>query len=218
DGSIRLDLIDDDSIIDAAGNPLGGAGAGTGSVTGPTYTIDKTAPIVSSITRLDATPTNAASVHFAMSFSEAVSGVDSGDFTLTTSGTSGASITSLSGSGSSYTVTVATGTGDGAIRLDLVDDDSIIDAAGNPLGGAGAGNGSVTGPTYTIDKMAPVVSAITRLDATPTNAASVHFAVAFSEAVTGVDAGDFTLTTTGVSGASITSVSGSGASYTVTVA
>src|SRR5207248_2706353 len=108
--------------------------------------------------------------------------------------TSGASITSLSGSGASYTVTVATGSGDGAIRLDLVDDDSIADAAGNVLGGAGAGNGGVTGPTYSIDKTAPVVSAITRLDATPSNAASVRFAVAFSEAVSGVDSGDFTLT------------------------
>src|SRR5207244_562155 len=147
------------------------AGAGTGSVNGPTYTIDKTAPVVSAITRLDATPTNAASVRFAVSFSEAVSGVDAGDFALTTGGTSGASIASLSGSGASYTVTVATGTGDGAIRLDLIDDDSIADAAGNVLGGTGAGNGSVTGPTYTIDKTAPAVSALTRLDATATNAA-----------------------------------------------
>src|SRR5207248_2132704 len=186
DGAIRLDLVDDDSIADAAGNPLGGAGAGTGSVTGPTYTIDKTAPVVSAITRLDATPTNAASVRFAVAFSEAVSGVDAGDFTLTTSGTSGASIASVSGSGSSYTVTVATGTGDGLIRLDLVDDDSIIDAAGNVLGGPGTGNGSVTGPTYTIDKTAPVVS-IQRpaQQANPTSTQPILFAVRFSEPVIG---------------------------------
>src|SRR5207237_8682129 len=131
---------------------------------------------------------------------------------LTTASVTRAWIMSVSGSGSSYTVTVATGTGDGAIRLDLLDAYSTVVASGNPLGGAGAGNGSVTGPTYTIDKTAPVVSAITRLDATPTNAASVRFAVSFSEADSGVDAGDFTLTTTGVSGASIMSVSGSGSS------
>src|SRR5207249_1191736 len=125
DGAVRLDLVDDDSIADAAGNVLSGPGAGT--VTGPTYTIDKTAPAVSAITRLDATPTNAASVHFAVSFSEAVSGVDAGDFALTSSSVYGASIASLSGSRSSSPVTVATGTGDGAIRLDLIDDDSIID-------------------------------------------------------------------------------------------
>src|SRR5439155_1365386 len=134
----------------------------------------------------------------------------------TTGGISGASIASVSGSGSSYTVTVATGTGDGAIRLELVGADCSVGAAGKVVGGPGAG--TVSGPTYTVDKTAPVVSAITRLDATPTIAASVRFAMSFSEAVSGVDAGDFTLTTAGVSGASIMSVSGSGSSYTVTVA
>src|SRR5439155_6813756 len=116
----------------------------------------------------------------------------------------------MSGPGSCNSVAGATDPGDGAIRLDLVDDDSIIDAAGNLLGGPGAGTGSVTGPTYTIDKTAPVVSSITRLDATPTNAASVHFAVSFSEAGSGDDAAAFTLTTSGTTAASIATISGSG--------
>src|SRR5439155_468118 len=188
DGAIRLDLIDDDSIADAAGNVLGGAGTGTGSVSGPTYTIDKDRQSVGERKRLDSTPTNAASVRFrvavrgAVAGIEAVTGVDSGDFTLTTSGTSGASIASVSGSGASYTATVATGTGDGLIRLDLVDDDSIIDAAGNPLGGAGAGTGSVSGPTYTVDKTAPDRKSVAQVEGTATNAASVLYAVSFSEA------------------------------------
>jgi hypothetical protein len=48
---------------------------------------------------------------------------------------------------------VNVGKGNGTIRLDVVDDDSITDAAGNPLGGVGAGNGSFsTGETYIINK------------------------------------------------------------------
>ncbi len=217
DGTLGLNLVDDDSITDAAGNALGGAGTGNGNFTGQIYTIDKTSPTVSSINRADSSPTNATSVHFTVTFSEAVTGVDSSDFALAASGVSGASITNVSGSGGSYTVTVSTGSGDGTLGLNLVDDDSITDAAGNALGGAGTGNGNFTGQVYTIDKTAPTVSSIILADGNPTNADTVHFTVTFSEAVTGVDSNDFALATSGVSGASITNVSGSGSSYTVTV-
>jgi hypothetical protein len=40
--------------------------------------------------------------------------------------------------------------GSGLLGLNLVDDDSITDAAGNHLGGSGARNGDFTGQTYTI--------------------------------------------------------------------
>lgn len=64
----------------------------------------------------------------------------------------------------------------------------------------------------------PVVSSAVRVSATPTNSASVQFTVTIASSVTGVDATDFALTTTGtISGASITGVSGSGTTYTVTV-
>ncbi len=65
----------------------------------------------------------------------------------------------------------------------------------------------------------PSISAITRVNPNPTSAASVQFQVAFDEPVMGVAASDFALTTTGsLSGASVTGVSGSGATYVVTVA
>src|SRR5205807_9698771 len=124
------------------------------------YTIDKTPPTVSAINRVSSSPTNAASVQFAVTFSESVTGVDATDFALAASGVSGASITGVSGSGSSYTVTVNTGTGDGTLGLNLVDDDSIVDVAGNTLGGTGPGNGNFPGQAYTIDKTAPTVSSI----------------------------------------------------------
>ena len=112
-------------------------------------------PIVSSILRADENPTNANSVKFTLTFSKAVTGVNTtapfNDFALHTSGLTGASIAAVSGSGASYTVTVNTGTGSGTIRLDVVDNDSIRDAGNHPLGGSGAGNGSFTGSeVYTV--------------------------------------------------------------------
>src|SRR5207253_1988741 len=92
-------------------------------------------PTVTSITRAGADPTNATSVNFTVTFSESVFQVDTADFALTTSGVSGASIANVSGSGTTYTVTVNTGTGTGTIRLDLVDNDSIVDIDAVPLGG-----------------------------------------------------------------------------------
>jgi hypothetical protein len=79
--------------------------------------------------------------------------VDPVDFTLTTTGVSGASIASVTGSGDTYTVTVNTGTKAGTIRLDLMDNDTIQDASSNPLGGMGLGNGDfITGSVYKVIK------------------------------------------------------------------
>jgi len=220
DGTLRLDITDNDSIMNASAQPLGGAGIGNGDYSiGETYTIDRTPPYVSSILLLDANPVNAASVRFKATFSEAVSGVDLADFNLVLGGgVSGASLTGVSGSGETYTVTVSTGTGDGTIRLDVSDNDSIMDEAGNQLGGFGVGNGDYSsGEVYSIEKFPPNVTNIVRLNNSPTNAAVVSYEVTFSKNVTGVDISDFVLVTSGVSGATITDVSGSASSYVVVV-
>ena len=215
-GTLGLNLADDDSITDAGANRLGGAGAGNGNLTGQTYTIDKTAPTVSSINRVSATPTNLSSVSWTVILSETVTSVDSADFALATSGVTPTSITSVTGSGTTYTVTASTGSGDGTVGLNLVDDDTIIDAATNKLGATGTGNGNLTGQTYTIDKTAPTVTSISRVDASLTNATSVSWTVTFSEPVTGVSSADLTLAASGLTTTSITSVTGSGTTYTVT--
>ncbi|MEJ5344985.1 MAG: Ig-like domain-containing protein, partial [Chloroflexus sp.] len=211
DGSLRLDLNPSGTgISDSAGNAISGGFTG-----GESYTIDKTTPTVVSITRAGADPTNAATATFTVTFSEPVTGLDSADFSLTTTGSiSGASVSSVSGSGAAYTVTVNTGSGDGSLRLDLNPSGTgISDSAGNAISGGFTG-----GESYTIDKTTPTVVSITRAGADPTNAATATFTVTFSEPVTGLDSADFSLTTTGsISGASVSSVSGSGAAYTVTV-
>ena len=177
------------------------------------YGIDTTPPSVSS-TRADADPTDATSVDFMVTFSEYVVGVNAVDFNLTTTGSvSGAAITSVIGAGSTYMVTVDRGTGEGTIRLDVLADDSIRDAVNLPLDG-----GYSSGQFYTIDTTPPTVISSDRADGDPSGKVKVDFTVTFSQAVTGVDPTDFSLTTGGaVSGAFVTGVSGSGDTYTVTV-
>ncbi|MGZ5224291.1 MAG: DUF6701 domain-containing protein [Burkholderiales bacterium] len=57
---------------------------------------------------------------------------------------------------------------------------------------------------------------INRAGADPSNAATVAWTVTFSSSVSGVDASAFTLAATGISGAFISSVTGSGTTWTVT--
>ena len=118
-----------------------------------TWTIDTNAPTVISIMRANPNTIGATSVVFTVTFSESVTGVDITDFSLTTTGVTGASITSITGSGATYTVSVNTGSGNGTIRLDVVDDDSIGDLIPHLLGGTGAGNGNFSGgEVYSIIK------------------------------------------------------------------
>ncbi len=117
-------------------------------------------PNVISIARADATPTSSRTLRFSVLFSTPVTGVDAADFSTTTTGTiAGATVTGASGSGTTYIVTVTTTGGSGTLRLNLVDNDSIIDANSVPLGGVGtssatplnSGDGSyVLGAVYTI--------------------------------------------------------------------
>ena len=223
-GTLGLNLIDNDSIRDiltksAQSHPLGGRGAGNGNfTTGQTYTIQDVPPTVSSITRTGPATTSGSTVDYLVTFTEDVTGVDAGDFAVSASGVAGAAVASVTGSGSTRTVVVNTGTGSGTVRLDLIDDDSIIDATGNALAGIGAGNGNfTTALAYTIDQIAPVVANIVRAGEVTTSGGTANFTVTFSEAVTGVGVDDFALTASGISGAAITGVSGSGANYTVTV-
>jgi surface-anchored protein len=112
--------------------------------------VDGASPLVVSVLRNSDRLTDAASVEYLVTFSEPVTGVDATDFVITTSDAlTGASVSGISGSGASYTVTLATGTGDGTIRLDVVDNGTIVDSNGRPL--AGAANGSfIAGQVFTV--------------------------------------------------------------------
>jgi hypothetical protein len=224
-GSLRLDVSDNDSIVDQAGNPLGGLGAGNGNYTiGGSYTIFKAAPsipVVTGMSRLDPSPTLAGVVRYTVTFSEPVTGVDASDFLPVTSGNiSGAAITEVIGSGNTYTVAMNSGFGDGTLGVSLSDNDSIVNPGNNPLGGAGAGNGNyLAGDVYVIDKNVPLVTGILRSDSNPSGANEVRFLVTFSEPVNGLDAGDFIISPTGgIGGMQLTAVTPvSTSQYLVTV-
>jgi hypothetical protein len=133
------------------------------------FLIDNTPPTVASSLRAKPSPTNHTNVDFTVTFSESVTGVDSEDFALDTSGVTGAAVTGVSGSDTTYTVTVNTGSNDGTIRLDVTDDNNIQDAAGNPLNGE-----YNSGEVYTIDKTAPETQ-IDSHPADPSNSTDASF-------------------------------------------
>lgn len=107
-------------------------------------------PTVVSIKRANPNPSSALFVNFTVTFSEAVSGVDVGDFTLTTNGLPGAAILSINGAGAVYTVTVRTGaqSGSGTLRLDVPLSASAVDSTGNAL----AGRPYTGGQTYNVNQ------------------------------------------------------------------
>ncbi|HNB40366.1 MAG TPA: metallophosphoesterase [Anaerolineales bacterium] len=201
---LRLDFIDNDSVLDLAGNPTN-----VGFTSGGSYSIDRTAPVVTSITPLS--QTNETSVDYAVSFSEPVTGVDGSDFFLFTM--NGASITNVSGSGNQYLVSISLNPGSDSVRLDVNDNDSILDSVGNPLGGIGAFNGNFIGSTFNVAIDTPIATSIIRASNNPTNAANVNFIVTFSEPVDGVDIGDFILSPNAV----ITNITNSNPFYIITV-
>src|SRR5439155_14094588 len=87
----------------------------------------------------------------------------------------------IAGSGTTWTATVNTGSGSGTIGLNLVDDDTIIDVVGSPLGGKGAGNGNFTGEVYTIDKTAPQAGNLVAANITTGGGSTQTFTIVFSD-------------------------------------
>jgi hypothetical protein len=148
EGTIRLIVLSDGTIKDVAGNTIP-----TGLTSPQAYTIDRTSPTVLSITPIGNTTTTDIAVQFLVTFSDSVTGVDSPDFKIvTTGGVVGATVTNVTGNGATRTVTVNTGSGNGTIGLNLVDDNTIVDLAGSPLGGNTAGDGNFTGGTFTVNR------------------------------------------------------------------
>ena len=94
-------------------------------------TVDSVVPTVVSIAPASGASASNTTVNFTASFSEAVTGVSTDDFTLVGTGSATGSIASASGSGSSYTVTVNGITGNGTLKLNLNASTNISDTAGN---------------------------------------------------------------------------------------
>ena len=179
--------IDHYSIMDTEGNPIE-------SSSGNAVAINNASEIltVTSIERSDPAveTTSAQTLVFGVTFSEDVTGVDAGDFALSSGGTGTGSVTNLAGSGSQYLVSVSA-TRDGTYNLDVTQDSGIADAADNPLSSTTPTGADHTYTVNTIpaDTTAPTVASIVR-SARQRRRHTLVFGVTFSEDVTGVDAGE----------------------------
>jgi gliding motility-associated-like protein len=122
--------------------------------------IDGILPTVTSINRIQASPTNLNSVDYTVTFSEAVTGVDVSDFNLSSTGSITTNLASVVGSGNSYTVTINGVVGTGTIKLNLNNSGTgINDLAGNSITG-----GYTNGQVFDIDQT-PLITTVGTLSA-----------------------------------------------------
>jgi hypothetical protein len=171
--------------------------------------------MVASIVRASNNPNNFANVDFIVSFTESMTGVDASDFMI--SGIPNANIINIQNVNPFYIVTVNTAMGDGTLKLDLIDDDSVLNKDLIPLGGQGIGNANFTSAEFfTIDKTPPQITSIVRASNNPTISSSVDFILTFSEPVNFVDASDFVVNTTNLNSV-ITNIQNVNPFYIVTV-
>jgi methionine-rich copper-binding protein CopC len=162
-----------------------GASIGDGTVVQKSFTIPASnGPSVSSSVPASSPVVNATSMSFTVTFSEAVSGVDAGDFSLTATGGVLGSIgtpTSADG-GLTWTVPITSISGSGTIRLDLNSSGTGIatTAASTAIGG-----GYTSGTVHNVDTNAPNAPSVTG----PTSGSykagqTLSFVATFNEAVT----------------------------------
>jgi hypothetical protein len=139
-GTVRVNFIADCLVKDNDAFPV------ANDLSSPAVTIDQTAPQVQSIDLSGPAQTSAGQVQFLVDFGESLQGVDAADFRLArTDSLTGGGVLDVQYSSGRYVVTVSGYSGLGTLGLELIDDDSITDNAGNPLGGPGPGNGDYAG-------------------------------------------------------------------------
>ena len=183
---MRLRLTTDSAITSSV--PTGEAE--NGEVEDYALTVFDASPTPENISRSNPAgeSTNANEVVFAVSFSEDVQNVDTSDFSVNGSGTTGASVTAVSGSGSSYTVTVDVGDAEeGEVNLDVANTTGIQDLTGNDLSTV---TPTGTDQSYTLDNTAPTVQ-IQNVPAETNGAFTATFE--FSEDVNDFVLGDITV-------------------------
>lgn len=188
-GTVGLNLASGQDIYDVIGNPLADGEPTTDEV----YLVDTTAPSLTAFERYDpaASLTDANTLIFDVTFSEAVKSVDTTDFEV--SGGSTATVTNVSQvSSAEYRATVSGGdlsTFSGTVGLNLAAGQDIMDIVNNALP---AGE-PATDKTYEIDREAPELVSIERYDpaSSSTSQTTLVFHVTFNEEVSAVDAGDF---------------------------
>lgn len=210
EGTMNLAVATDSDVEDSVSNGL------ASSVTSSSVTIDRVAPLATSITRSNPTAetTAASQVIFAVEFDESVSGVATNNFSIDATGDqTTATVDSIGGAGTSWTVTVNTVAGTGTLSIDLDSNlSSIVDGLGN-----GMSTSFTAGASYIINREAPTIDSITPVE-TITTESTVSFIVTFAEDVQNFDAAaDVTIGVTGTLANTGVTISGGPAIYTVDV-
>jgi len=154
--------------------------AGT-TYTSPVSTFTTVAAVaVSSLNTLNATPTNAGTVNWTLTFASAVTGLTASNLSLTGAAATGSTVNApgTSNGGLTWNVPVTTGSTDGTLTLNLANATGLSAAISTTL--------PYAGQSYTIDKTPPTVLSVNRQtpSAQQTNNTSVVFRVTYSEPVT----------------------------------
>ena len=200
--TVTLGFADDQDIADLAGNALESTATNTGSTDERTYDLDNTAPTVVSIERRTpaASPTNADSLTWRVTFDESVRNVNAGDFQV--DGTSATvSVVEVQGTDDkAYDVTATGGdlaTLNTTVTLGFVSGQNITDELDNPLTDT-ATTGATDERAYDLDNTAPTVVSIKRQAPSTENTSEgvLNWTVTFSELVENVDKTDFAVTGT----------------------
>lgn len=212
DGTLGINLVDDDSITNVSSMPLGGAGADNGSFTGgEDYTIDHTSPQVVAVTTTAASITNANTINFAVRFSEDMQGFDEADDLAITAEGVDYTWATITGGPALYLVELAGVNGDGTLSLAVDLNSDVTDLAGNAI------ESSEVSDTLTIDNTAPTITGMVNITNSPTPAQSIQFGIQFDEPITGLDsAEDLVVTDTQLTFGGVT-ITGGPQEYTVTL-
>ena len=192
-------------ILDPSGSDYDSVSSTALTVTVTDDDADTTAPRVASIVRQVPTssPTNADSLTWRVTFSEAVLNVDAADFAVSGTTATVTAVAAVSGVPGGYDVTASGGdlaSVNATVALTISSSHNIEDGASNAL--------SNTAPTgtndnsYDVDNTAPSVT-ISGVPATSNAPFTATFT--FSEAVPGFAAGDITLTNASASSFTVTS-------------
>ncbi|MCT7991379.1 Ig-like domain-containing protein [Laspinema olomoucense] len=217
DGTIQLELNDDDSIINSLSVPLGGVGIDNGSSIGQIYTIDKGGSTVTAIasTLADGSYTVGQVIPITVTFNKVLNVTGNPELSLNSGGTA----TYTSGSGTNtLTFNYIVAAGQNVVDLDatafVLAGGTIKDTLGNDaaltLPAAGATSSLGGAKNIAVDTVVPTVT----LGATASGTVNTPFSVntTFSETVTGFAAGDINLTN-----ATLSNFTGTGTNYSFTV-
>jgi len=198
-GTVSLTLADD-AVQDIATN------AGQVGIIAAGVTVDNTAP-TASFTTAPGAYTTATSTRIVVTFSESVTGITASTFTRSGSG---CVISAFSATSASVYQFDLSGCADGATGSVTLPANSATDLAGNQ------GPATALSVSTIFDRTAPSVSSFTTALTSPTNANPLTYTLVFSEAITGLDGSDFTVT--GCATQVPTVSTGNGVTHTVSLA